>query len=412
MQTELVAAAPFAKEPNKKINFNLESLRGFAAILVVWHHIILHKYWLDPSYTPSGVFAFVAPGHLSVLVFFVLSGYVIGYAHSNPLEGKDIALYLKKRFVRIYPIYLVSMLFAFLVAKQPYSLATILGNLALTQNLLTSVVFENNPAWSLNYEVLFYLLFLPLSIFRWNVVAMTALMLLVAVVAYFQGFGLVASYALGFAFWLCGLVLAKYFQHSIRPSFGLMVSMLFLLLSLEPLNTLTTILSKFTIIFLKDNRAFVNEPLRYLDISYLPYCMVIVLVFASKEFAYRKFIILAAMLLPIPTFYHVLRTPALHQSLLVLPFLFYGLSLIFYVFHKVLDNWCSSFIHWLSATGAISYGLYIIHFPIIAIFSRVTFFSGTGLTFGLRLIIYLICCAIASYLLEKRFQPWVRNLIG
>jgi peptidoglycan/LPS O-acetylase OafA/YrhL len=116
-------------------------LRGFAAMVVVWHHFIVHQNRLDPHYNLSGIFAFNPPGHLSVLIFFVLSGYVIGRVHLLPLSRQDIVPYIKKRFLRIYPIYAVTMLLGLLVARVNYPILTVISNLTMTQNIIPAVIF-------------------------------------------------------------------------------------------------------------------------------------------------------------------------------------------------------------------------------------------------------------------------------
>ena len=70
----------------RTFDFKLEGLRGLAALTVVLGHTIVIKQTLDPHYQPTGVFSFQAPGHLSVLIFFILSGYVIGLTNQRPLE--------------------------------------------------------------------------------------------------------------------------------------------------------------------------------------------------------------------------------------------------------------------------------------------------------------------------------------
>ncbi|RZK27985.1 MAG: acyltransferase, partial [Hymenobacter sp.] len=101
--------------PTKRpFNYNLEFLRGVAALLVVYHHTIVHKFVLDPAYMPDGLWKFEAPGHLSVLVFFVLSGYVIRLTNGAPIVGEKRESYLKKRFIRIYPIYALAALFTWI----------------------------------------------------------------------------------------------------------------------------------------------------------------------------------------------------------------------------------------------------------------------------------------------------------
>src|SRR5436190_1288571 len=84
----------------------LQAGRALAALLVVLYHnglyiFALDKYWgADPS---RGLFNF---GHAGVEFFFVLSGFIIFYIH-----GKDLGVpsrffsFIRKRFIRIYPIY-------------------------------------------------------------------------------------------------------------------------------------------------------------------------------------------------------------------------------------------------------------------------------------------------------------------
>jgi peptidoglycan/LPS O-acetylase OafA/YrhL len=407
-----IAVGLSANKPVKKIDFNLESLRGFAAIIVIWYHVILYRGWLDPQYNPTGIFSFIAPGHLSVLVFFVLSGYVIGLNHLQPLRKSEITLYLKKRFTRLYPIYFVSMIFAILVARKVYPFSTIIGNLTMMQQLLVPTIMENNPGWSLNYEVLFYLLFIPLSFFRVNVLIATVVVGGLGVFTAFQGQGYVlgSTYAIGLSFWLCGVILAKYFQRPAKTSFALMVSMLFLLISLGRFNVIHTLLSRVIIMVLGSDANSSSAMIKFLDFTYLPYCLVMVLVFASKDFAYKKLILPILLLSPAYTLYYILHTPsALHDPSLLLPSMFYVLSVAIYLLQKPLEYLGRIFIERLSATGAISYGLYMIHFPIIAVFARINLFSGTPITFSVRALLYLISCISTAWFLEKKFQPWFKN---
>lgn len=400
------------EKTTKPFNFNLEALRGIAALIVIWGHLIIHKYWLDPHYNPTGIFSFVAPGHLSVLVFFVLSGYVIGLNHSEPLRRTDILPYLKKRFTRIYPIYFVSMVLALLVARHAYPIGTVVSNLTMMQNLLSPTIMEINPAWSLHFEVLFYLLFIPLSFFRLNAVVATLASTVLGVVAYLLGGGIIALYAIGFAYWLCGVVLARHCQRSAPTSFATMVSMLLLLVSLEKFNILTTVFYKIAGIVLGSGVDLTKGILNPIDFTYLPYCLLIVLVFASKDFAFRKYYLPVLLFLPAYNFLYILRIPtALHEPTLVLPVIFYGLAVLVYLFKKPLETLSAALIKNLATTGAISYGLYIIHFPIIAIFTRIFWFSGTALTFSIRSVAYLFLCVAAAYFLEKRFQPLVKRAI-
>jgi peptidoglycan/LPS O-acetylase OafA/YrhL len=414
METTLSAqptARPEQLKLSRTFDFNLEALRGFAAIVVVWHHLIVHQNRLDPHYNPTGILAFNPPGHLSVLIFFVLSGYVIGRVHLLPLGRKDIVPYIKKRFLRIYPIYAVTMLLGLVIAGGSYPAITVISNLTMTQSIIPPVIFENNPAWSLNFEIVFYLLFIPLSYFRLNASLVALVFGTIGIIAHLNEFYQLGSYALGFAFWLCGVIMARKLQRPIAPSFALMVSLLFLILALErfSLNMWSARIGK----ILANPNTVESGFVQVLDLITLPYFIMLVAVFASRDFAYRKQIIAALILLPAITFYKRLHhLEALQDKTVILPACFYLLSLAVYFFRERLESLSARIIHHLSSTGAWSYGLYMIHFPLISIFARIEWFSGTAITFVVRLLCYLFLCYAASYFLEKRFQLWVKQFFS
>ena len=61
--------------------------------------------------------------------------------------------------------------------------------------------------------------------------------------------------------------------------------------------------------------------------------------------------------------------------------------------------------------GAMSYGIYVIHFPVTILLSRFPYFSGSALTFCIRLVVYLLIVIGAGYLLELKIQPWLKARI-
>jgi peptidoglycan/LPS O-acetylase OafA/YrhL len=101
-----------ARTPGKRI-LPLDALRGFAACVVVLHHFRL-AYSLDPPrWFAMPLFA----GFPSVILFFVLSGYVLGlpfWRGSQPTYGK----YLTRRFFRIYVPYAVVIAIAVAVGSR------------------------------------------------------------------------------------------------------------------------------------------------------------------------------------------------------------------------------------------------------------------------------------------------------
>jgi peptidoglycan/LPS O-acetylase OafA/YrhL len=85
---------------------SLTGVRGVAAVIIVIYHY--GKFRLDPNGGPT-VWS-VPNGYMPVDMFFMLSGYVIGYVYrdaflSEPL--KNYKTFLIKRIARLYPAYLV-----------------------------------------------------------------------------------------------------------------------------------------------------------------------------------------------------------------------------------------------------------------------------------------------------------------
>lgn len=100
---------------------NLNSIRFFAALAVIIHHIELTKYWFhQPNiYTTSfvgGVF-----GQLGIILFFVLSGFLITYLLLEEQKKTDhisIKKFYIRRILRIWPLYyLIIILGLFILPK-------------------------------------------------------------------------------------------------------------------------------------------------------------------------------------------------------------------------------------------------------------------------------------------------------
>ncbi|WP_260625636.1 acyltransferase family protein [Hymenobacter sediminicola] len=389
----------------------------------MWCHCIENRYLLDPGYVPQSVLAFLPPSHLAVLLFFVLSGYVIGRS-TPPLTGRaDIREYLKKRIIRIYPIYLLAMVLAIVIAG-PYPLTTILGNLSLTQVLLTDVIRENGASWSLHYEVIYYLLFIPISYYRLPVVPVLAGFLAVGLgnMALNPATPLPSSYALGFVFWLAGLWLSDYRRTAAKVSLAprQLVGGLLFLLSLHYFNVLDMGLRKVLLDFCGEwwrfDRAldpFATQ-IRPMDFAFLPYALCFVLCFAGIDFRFRRPILLFLLLAPALTFVHLathIEEVYLAPNLVAGGFYLSGLWLMLGR-NTLADAASTRVLHRLAGLGGISYGVYIIHGPVLHMFQWVEWFSGTPLTFLVRFALLVAVVLTAGYALEKQFHPWVRRRLG
>jgi len=148
---------------------SIQICRAVAALLVVLLHLAV--YFANPKYFGlSGIDALFTFGRSGVEFFFVLSGFIITFVHwsdfGNPAK---LLTYAKKRAIRIYPTYWIIFAAVYLVAASPLGsgvrldLPTLVKTLALLPQASSDPISGTSSpilivAWSLQYEILFYLL--------------------------------------------------------------------------------------------------------------------------------------------------------------------------------------------------------------------------------------------------------------
>lgn len=159
---------PGSIQPGKPRFELLDGLRGVAAMFVIWYHF-------GEGFATSPVDQFMNHGYLAVDLFFVLSGFVIGYAYDDRWsKGMTPWRFMLRRVIRLHPMVILSMLlgalaFAIQGSVQwdgtPVPLSSLLMSLALGLFLIPTAagmapevrgnheMFPlNGPAWSLFFE--------------------------------------------------------------------------------------------------------------------------------------------------------------------------------------------------------------------------------------------------------------------
>ncbi|GAB4020462.1 acyltransferase family protein [Spirosoma koreense] len=152
---------------------SLTSLRGIAALLVIFLHIDGIAFPLLPPQIPF----FIRKGYLWVDFFFMLSGFIMvhvyGTTFSRDIRWPAFRRFMWARFARIYPLHLVSFLcmlgfYAWYQSSHTltpfdhvlYDLGTIPSQLLLLQGMgVNRFLSWNAPSWSISTEWWMYTLF-------------------------------------------------------------------------------------------------------------------------------------------------------------------------------------------------------------------------------------------------------------
>lgn len=237
--------SPLSRQASAHLNF----LRGIAAFIVLlghwrnlffldWPEVQNRHFWLVPFYFATKF------GHEAVIVFFVLSGFLIGRTVLRPLwAGRwSVKHYAAHRLIRLELVLIPALILCWiwdstglhLFATSPFylgtsgssvllyrisdwiSLRTFFGNIAFLQTIRVSPFGSDNPLWSLANEFWYYVLFPCLAIlltrrFSWRKrIAAAVFMLIVA--------GFVGEFILGgFFIWLLGVLLIFLPELRLRP---------------------------------------------------------------------------------------------------------------------------------------------------------------------------------------------------
>lgn len=164
MSSEMLAA--HSQEPQKMAS--IEAARALAAIVVVMLHAanLMRVEQFSGHVGMGQVFDF---GYVGVDFFFVLSGFIITYVHYAEIgQPNMIGRYLWRRLSRIFPIYWFILFFVISVTTAVRVVSGNPAGLDIGANDIAGTIFllmgGGEPkyvgvAWSLQYEVMFYIAF-------------------------------------------------------------------------------------------------------------------------------------------------------------------------------------------------------------------------------------------------------------
>ena len=207
MSQQKISSAAFSDtKPHYQI---LDGLRGVAALTVIWYHIF-------EAFATSPFDQKFNHGYLAVDFFFILSGFVIGYAYDDRWKKMSVKDFFKRRLIRLHPMVvmgailgaitffiqgsekwdgtkvplsmlMLALLFnLFLIPAAPGSRAEVRGN--------GEMYPLNGPTWSLFFEYIGNILY-ALLIRKMSTRALTVLVVLAGIglasfaIFNFSGFG-------------------------------------------------------------------------------------------------------------------------------------------------------------------------------------------------------------------------------
>lgn len=160
--TQVSSVGLLQEKPHYNI---LDGLRGVAALVVVWFHIF-------EAYATSHVDQNINHGYLAVDFFFILSGFVVGFAYDDRWGVMTVKDFLKRRVIRLHPMVVMgavigAIMFYFqgcsvwdvsIVTVGALLVATFLNSLLIPAppgievRGLGEMYPLNGPSWSLFFE--------------------------------------------------------------------------------------------------------------------------------------------------------------------------------------------------------------------------------------------------------------------
>lgn len=193
MSNSKISAAAFA---DTKPHYDLlDGLRGVAALMVIFYHVF-------EAFATSPIDQRFNHGYLAVDFFFILSGFVIGYAYDDRWKTMTTKDFIKRRLIRLHPMVVLGAVLGVIASciqgcekwdGTQVSISMVMLALLINLFLIPAVPGSgpeirgngemyplNGPSWSLFFEYIGNIMY-ALFIRRMSTKALTALVVLAGI---------------------------------------------------------------------------------------------------------------------------------------------------------------------------------------------------------------------------------------
>jgi peptidoglycan/LPS O-acetylase OafA/YrhL len=389
---------------------SIEAIRGFAAIYVMLGHIVqlyrVYDYFPKLEFMIKTLFGF---GHEAVILFFMVSGFSIHYSSSlvDYTKKNELKQYFYKRLKRIYPLFLLCLIFSLVVLFLTDETSNIKRNILsflfltdVTYGALVNPIATNLPIWSLTYEVFYYILY-PVLLIGMNKFGLKNVFILTVLISFMASlFGFlgypnhIANMFKYYCIWTVGTLIADFkLNHktiSIPYLKGLLIVSVAFMLTFEKISILG---DWFCALFFMTIFISFFMPIDK-DSSFFEKMLNLILSFGAIITCYNL------------TFYDaILFHPSIVRYLLL--FLGFISVLLFFIpiasFQSVIRMCLKPFV----SSGSFSYAFYIFHWPLI-ILVNYFFVAKNQLNiffFFTIILLNIIIVFVVSRYLEIRVQP-------
>ncbi|ABG58167.1 acyltransferase family protein [Cytophaga hutchinsonii] len=338
---------------NRNTSIYLDFLRVISALGVVICHANMSFFSIGLNLC-NGEF-----GHKMVVVFFVLSGFLIAY--TTEVKNKDLHGYIIDRISRLYPVIIPALLLTFIIDQIGYQFdpgyygpyihtASYYAKYFITFFNLNEIWFSsakpptNAPFWSLAYEVWYYIIFAVwIYAVKWKRYILLALIFLCI------GYKIV----LLFPIWLMGVALFKLSKHTVSTIFSVLLfvatSILIIGLVTENIHPVFPVVSR------------IGDPYFFYSYDFL------------------NDILLGAIVC-----LNIFAVNSFNRSLIDE------------------NNFLIVKIKWFSS---VTFSVYLFHFPVMILFGVLGFYNKESVLEVLILVLGIVvfCCFLGYYTEQKRF---------